>query len=138
MLDTYRAPQDSWLSLVAETAGVADCSVARVELVGAPFGVRGDVRIVVQVLGAGGLVLGATTWEGNARELARGVFVDLGTSGATGGERVVAWVDAKASQNNVFDDIDPFFLAAPRGATRAQLDEHRNAALFFGVVHLAA
>ena len=131
-LAPHRPKQDSWLSLVAETAGMADCSIARVELQGPSFG-SGDRRVIVQVLGANGAVLGAATWTGPARDLARGVVVDLGYSGYGGASTVMAWIDPS--------DVgaEPFFSAATSRAVTAPLVSDRASRLMLAdAVVLAA
>lgn len=131
-LAPHRPKHDSWLSLVAETAGMADCSIARVELQGPSSG-SGDRRVIVQVLGANGAVLGAATWTGPARDLARGVVVDLGYSGYGGASTVMAWIDPS--------DVgaEPFFSAATSRAVTAPLVGDRASRLMLAdAVVLAA
>ncbi len=121
-LAPHRPKQDSWLSLVAEAAGMADCSVARVELQ-CPSSGPGERRVIVQVLGESGSVLGAATWTGSASELARGVIVDLGYSGYGGASTVLAWIDPS--------DVgaDPFFSAATSRAVTGPLARDRASRL---------
>lgn len=93
----------SWLSLVAETAGVSGATIARVELhsvdsvARAPRSQRGaslSLRAVIQIQDAWGDVVGATYWYGNEEDLAGGVAVDLGCDfHVSPGSRVVAWID---------------------------------------------
>lgn len=93
----------SWLSLVAETAGVPGATIARVELFLSENISRdksslgrasAPLRAIVQVHDAEGRVVGATYWHGDATDLARGVPVDLGCDlNSTWGARVVAWLD---------------------------------------------
>ncbi len=71
-----RTQEGSWLSLVAETAGVAGAGVARIELI-CPDCAPGFVTAVVQLLGPYGQVLAATRWVGRGSELSRGVKIDL-------------------------------------------------------------
>jgi hypothetical protein len=90
-----RVEQDktsSWLSLVAETAGVSGATITRVQLQG--FAGQADaVRAIVQVLDSRGRVIGASYWDGDSRELAQGVMVDLGCDlGAALGSRIVGWI----------------------------------------------
>lgn len=105
-----QATYGSWLSLVAETAGVSGATIARVELhsvdsvrprrLGRRSSKRPDessslpVRAVVQVRDAQGAVVGATYWYGNQEDLARGVAVDFGCDlHASRGSQIIAWID---------------------------------------------
>lgn len=86
---TPQHQHESWLALVAETAGVAGCGIARVEVTLAAGLARGE-RVVVQVRDGRGAVLGAAALgagecAGDASEplsLARGeaLSIDVGYS----------------------------------------------------------
>jgi len=84
--------RSSWLSLVAETAGVPGTAIARVLLSG-PAG-AGQWRAVVQVKTARGQVVGAAYAHGEEYDLALGASVDIGFDVLTQDElHVVAWLD---------------------------------------------
>ena len=109
---------DSWLSLVAETAGAFGCSIVRVRLSAQLWGSR-DRRVIVQVLSETGRVIGASTWSGPATQLRSAATVDVGYWGANDDERlrVVAWLDPS--------DVgtDPYFADPPAGVTAAWLTD---------------
>ncbi len=105
-----QATYGSWLSLVAETAGVSGATIARVELhtvnsigpkrLGRRSNDRADskgstpVRVVVQVHDVQGSVVGATYWYGDQEDLERGVAVDFGCDlDVNRGSQIVAWID---------------------------------------------
>lgn len=111
----------SWLSLIAEAAGVEASQIARIELCGHA---RGDQRIVVQILAHDGRVLGAERWEGSAVDLQRGVRVDVG-----------AWMtpdDARDARAIAFADptdgrIDPSLLRDPNESRGQRISRDRRA-----------
>lgn len=92
-MNTLTVPtRSSWLSLVAETAGVPGTAIARVLLAGPP--VAGQARAVVQVKNSQGQVVGAAYWYGEGYDLAVGASVDIGFDMSSTDElRVVAWLD---------------------------------------------
>jgi hypothetical protein len=108
---------DSWLALVAETAGVGDCGIARVCLAldGRP---SGELRAVVQVQDAQGRVLGAAEFFGLAEDF-RSTLVDVGYSGFSPKKplRLVAWLAGTT------DPAEPEVLIAPSHASVGELRE---------------
>lgn len=137
--------KESWLDLVAQTAGVARCSIVRVGLEGSRAVGSSSQRqhVVVQVCSDNGFVLGAAVWAGFAEDLTNGVTVDVGycvgdesEPGAetpatpaprTGREapelRVVAWVHVGN------DTVNPFTAAPPPDAATAQASRDSTATL---------
>jgi hypothetical protein len=103
--------RQSWLSLVAETAGMSGATVARVQLQANGGRQRipgGWVRATVQIQDELGNVVGATSWDGDARELAEGVSVDVGCDlGAGWGRHIVGWI-----QNDPYA-VEPTRVVAP-------------------------
>jgi hypothetical protein len=84
--------RSSWLSLVAETAGVSGAVVARVQLQSRRN--RVFSRAVVQILDATDHILGACYWYGDGADLCAGTSVDIGYDlDSAGGLRVRAWLD---------------------------------------------
>lgn len=84
---------NSWLSLVAETAGVSGATITRVELASAEHR-SGPTRAIVQIQNRDGQVMGATYWYGDGSDLNAGISVDLGCDLTTPlGSSVVAWID---------------------------------------------
>lgn len=110
----------SWLSLVAETAGVSGATIARVEL-NARDEFFGPVRAVIQVIDDRGQVVGATTWSGHATDLLEGVALDIGCDlSSTWGSQVVAWIE----EQDVVTSAR--FAQAPTYATRHSFDPIRS------------
>lgn len=114
------AQRSSWLSLVAETAGVSGATVARVEIQGQELTsppTDGSVRAIIQIQDDFGAVVGAGTWEGDVRDLVHGVSLDVGCDlGAGFGTRVVGWIEADPRP------IDPARAPAPFDATGRYFD----------------
>lgn len=110
----------SWLSLVAETAGVSGATVARVEICGEKVmgQMEGDwVRAIIQIKDDFGSVVGAVSWDGTAGELADGVTVDVGCDLSAGfGSHVVGWLQKSAAP------VDPVLAHCPRDATSRYFD----------------
>lgn len=105
----------SWLSLVAETAGVSGATVARVEIRGeSALGRTGSAwtRAILQVQDDSGAVMGAVAWEGEARELAQGVTVDIGCDleGAPA-SRVVGWIRTSPESTDPARALPPWHAA---------------------------
>ncbi len=87
----------SWLSLVAETAGVSGAMISRIHLQGETH-LQGPARVIVQVLDREGQVIGATRWYGKSEELSEGTVVDVGCDlGATLEALVVGWIETKVA-----------------------------------------
>jgi len=87
---------NSWLSLVAETAGVSGATITRVEL-GSHDRLHGAKRAVVQLRDRRGQVIGAAYWYGDGSDLSAGVSVDLGCDlAAPAGSTLIAWIDEDA------------------------------------------
>lgn len=119
----------SWLSLVAETAGVSGATIARVEL-SAHDQFYGPIRAVIQVVDDRGQIVGATRWSGNAADLATGVAVDLGCDlSSTWGSQVIAWVEQASVVSS------PRCAEAPQYATHHSFDPIRSMKL---MLHKAA
>lgn len=112
--------RSSWLSLVAETAGVSGATVARVEIQSQKLASTprsGSVRAVIQIQDDFGGVVGAGTWEGDVRDLAHGVSLDVGCDlGAGLGTRVVGWIQPDPRP------VDPARTLAPFDATGRYFD----------------
>jgi hypothetical protein len=102
----------TWLSLVAETAGVAGASVTRVKLKAS--GARGVVRAIVQVLDQQGRVVGASVWVGDGIDLVCGTYVDLGCDfSALDGLHIVAWLTSILDQQPASRALAPAFASRP-------------------------
>lgn len=106
--------RSSWLSLVAETAGVVGAAIARVEL--QARGLSGPVRAVVQVVDAQGQVVGAANWYGDGSDLGRGASVDIGCDFSSSDLRAVAWIDEPRSA------VPARLAQAPRHAASGKCD----------------
>lgn len=115
--------RQSWLSLVAETAGVSGATVLRIEIRGESVLGRAEdewVRAIVQIQDAFGGVVGAVGWEGQARELAQGVNVDIGCDlAAAWGSRVVGWIPITN------ESVEPARAVAPLNATARAFEPSR-------------
>lgn len=113
----------SWLSLVAETAGVSGATVARVEIRGeSALGQAGSqwTRAILQIQDDAGAVVGAVAWEGEARELAQGVTVDVGCDLESAvASRVVGWIQTSPA------GTDPSRALPPWHATARSFDPTR-------------
>lgn len=113
-MTTSLAP--TWLSLVAETAGVAGAYVTRVKL--RASGARGVVRAIVQVLDRQGRVVGASDWVGDGIDLVCGTYVDLGCDfNALEGLQIVGWLTSILDQQ-------PASLAFAPAVTRRPFDPY--------------
>lgn len=87
----------TWLSLVAETAGVAGACVTRIRL--RASSARGLVRAIVQVQDRQGRVVGASDWIGDGIDLVCGAYVDLGCDFTALDElHIVAWLTSPHDQ----------------------------------------
>lgn len=115
-----RVQEGSWLSLVAETAGVAGAGVARVELISAASSSR-LVTCVVQLVGRYGQVLAATRWVGPSADLTRGVKIDLAYDlESTEDVFLVGWRQEKALTGSAYHEQAPVGVSAlPFDPTRA-------------------
>lgn len=106
----------SWLSLVAETAGVSGATVARVEIRGeSALGRAGSEwrHAILQVQDDSGAIVGAVAWEGEARELAQGVTVDVGCDLEGGfASRVIGWIQTSAPGSDPAHALPPWHAAA--------------------------
>ena len=103
---------NSWLSLVAETAGVSGATIMRLKIEANTRG-SGCTRAVVQVRDSVGKVLGATYWYGRSEQLLDGVTVDLGCDLETHvGTEVVGWIESGGAA------IDPRGAQAPQKLAR--------------------
>lgn len=108
--------RSTWLSLVAETAGVSGATVVRVP-VRCPRFSADSATVYVQVRSRAGAVVGAARQTIRGADLREGVALDLGVeleAGLSG--MVVAWVEER-----------PVLLGAraatvPDGATRAPFE----------------
>jgi hypothetical protein len=106
---------DSWLSLIGETAGVGGCGVVHVSFT-APHS-EGESRVLIQVQDSSGAVLGATSWSGGGRDLAKGSSLDVGyCEDGHGAVRVVAWVEGDGAPE------EPFAAVPASWAGEASLD----------------
>jgi hypothetical protein len=124
-LEKNSAP--TWLSLVAETAGVSGATIARIELGGyispdeGPTDPRASLRAIVQIHDSTGVVIGATSWEGTSAELAATTAIDLGCDlGASLGSRVVGWIEAPQHS------VEPRLARAPHDAAARYFDPTRS------------
>lgn len=100
----------SWLSLIAEAAGVEASQVARIELRGQAVGPQ---SVIVQIVAQSGRVLGAERWEGRAEDLKHGVRVDLGvwmTPEDAREARAIAFIDPTGGR------AEPSRLRSPTGS----------------------
>jgi len=96
----------TWLSLVAETAGVAGACVTRIRL--RATSARGVVRAVVQVQDRHGRVVGATDWIGDGIDLVCGAYVDLGCDFSALDElHIVAWLTSPQDQQPAVTAVAP-------------------------------
>ncbi len=115
--------RSSWLSLVAETAGVSGATVARVELCARmPEGQspHQPAHAVVQILDDFGRVIAAAAWEGESRELERGVCLDVGCDlGSAWGSLVVAWIEPGSRSRR------PELVTAPKDAAARYFEPTR-------------
>jgi hypothetical protein len=111
----------SWLSLVAETAGVAGATIARVEVCLQPSAVRqsGPLCAVVQLQDLFGNVVGQTQIWGEEADFLQGQYADLGCDlSSTRGAQVVAWfIDDESTPSGK--------LQAPAQARRCSFDVTR-------------
>jgi len=117
--------RSSWLSLVAETAGVAGAGIARVVLAAPQL--AGPVRAVVQIHDHFGQVVGATHWYGEGCDLRTGATVDLGYDVLVPSDlKVVAWIDRALDRAPALLALPPREAVArdydPRIALRLNLD----------------
>jgi len=102
----------TWLSLVAETAGVAGACVTRIKL--RAKSVRGVVRAIVQVLDGNGRVVGASDWIGDGIDLVCGTYVDLGCDfSALDGLQIVAWLTSILDQQPASLALAPALAGRP-------------------------
>lgn len=116
----------TWLSLVAETAGVSGATVARVVLQAPWFAGRSTkaVRAIVQIHDSWGQIMGAAQAWGAAEQLSEGLRVDVGCDlSATLGATVVAWIEVEPHCPNQF--VEAHQASAPMGAARTTLDPTR-------------
>jgi hypothetical protein len=116
----------SWLSLVAEIAGVSGATVARVELCTpfAPAQLTKPVRAIVQIQSCSDEISGAAQTWGTVAELVEGLRVDVGCDlSETLGATIVAWIEIEPNCPNQF--VEAQNAVAPRNATRTALDPTR-------------
>lgn len=112
----------SWLSLVAETAGVSGATVARVVLfMGAQAGSPASRprRAWIQIQDPAGRVVGATQVWGDEADFQSGLSTDVGCDldGSAGCE-VVAWLDEESHSLLA----EPRHQVAPPHAARCGFD----------------
>lgn len=108
--------RSSWLSLVAETAGVSGIEVTRVQISCSECP-RGTSSVVVQMQDRYGRVIGAARAKRWGADLAQGVSVDVGyDSWEARGATLIAWIEPSTS----FEPARQ--LAAPARAARAPFD----------------
>lgn len=102
----------SWLSIVAETAGVSGATIERLEICSDGKwndSASGSIRAIVQILDDLGRVIGAAAWEGQHAELANGVRLDVGCDlEAAWASRVVGWIDPSLHTNRPERAIAPW------------------------------
>ncbi len=102
--------RNSWLSLVAETAGVAGTAIARVKLQASAL--LGPARVVVQLVDSDQEVVGATYWYGEGSDLETGVSVDIGCDFFTAHDiEVRAWVDDGLTSSSARRALAPHLVA---------------------------
>lgn len=108
--------RSTWLSLVAETAGVSGATVVRVP-VRCPQFSAASATVYVQVRNHTGAVVGAARQTIRGAELREGVALDLGVELESGlGGMVVAWVDERPAL------LGARVATAPAAATRAPFE----------------
>lgn len=118
-------PSTSWLSLVAETAGVSGATVARVVLfLGAPTEIPANRprRAWIQIQDPAGRVVGATQAWGDEADFLSGLSTDVGCDLDGGaGWSVIAWLDEESNPLLA----EPRHQVAPPHAARCPFDMYR-------------
>jgi len=119
-ISTHRS---SWLSLVAETAGVAGASISRVQVQCPEFSDEG-ATVFIQLLDSNGKVLSAARQFTTGSELSRGLSMDLGLDlSVTAAGLVVAWAEAGSARKGALR------ARPPARATSVAFDPTRPAEL---------
>lgn len=118
----------SWLSIIAEAAGVGRSDIASVEISSKALG---PVWITAQLRSPEGRVLGATGWSGSGEELEERVRLDFGfcwedVADHEGGAELVVFFDeshgAVAPEDQVADAIASRTRFRPGSTARLRLD----------------
>jgi hypothetical protein len=92
---THTESRNSWLSLVAEAAGVSGTAIMRVGV--RSLDIQSSGTIYLQVLDRHGHVCGATRHRARAGELFDTVFLDLGFDWeGRANTTLIAWVDCES------------------------------------------